>query len=218
MGPCSASLRVWSPANKSDVYIGARERAGDFKISLHGSGMCLAGLTAQLAAKEITAMTALHGVRTQSRWMRVTHAGSRFVTPLQFAFPNSELRTWRDAPLRDPTLTWIDAPGEGRSVIVTCGFSGQVVENDQWPGKANGTHLLGSKILPNGEKFWLLWQNCATTPDELTMLSEASALLSRPGMIYFSGVTWETPLAPRTMIFKEYRADRLLIVLDAATG
>ena len=215
-GPYSATLRIWSPSGKSDVYASLRERAGDFKVSLHESGACNAGLTKQFAAQEVDAVIAMGGSRHQSKWTRVMHAGSRVVTPLQFALPASELRTWRQSPVRDTAVTWLDPPPLGRSIIVSCVFSGQVLSDDQWPGRRNGTHLVGSKLLSNGEKFWLLWQDCPTTAHEQSMLAEARTLMRQPGMVRFSRITDDSPPAPRVLIFKEFHWDRLLVVLDAA--
>lgn len=215
-GPYSATLRIWSPSGKSDVYASVRERAGDFKVSLHETGECNAGLTNQFAAQEADAVTAMGGSRHQSKWTRVMHAGSRVVTPLQFALPASELRTWRQSPVRDKTITWLNPPSLGRSIVVSCLFSGPGLSDDQWPGRRNGTHLVGSKVLPNGEKFWILWQDCQTTAHEQSMLAEARALMKQPGMVRFSRITDASPSAPRVLIFKEFRRDRLLVVLDAA--
>src|SRR2546430_588567 len=86
-GPHSSVLRIWSPARKSDVYAGIRERTQNFKISLHGDGVCQAGLSSEFAAQESAAVASLGGSRHQSRWTRATHVGSQLVTPLQFCFP-----------------------------------------------------------------------------------------------------------------------------------
>ena len=215
-GPYSASLRVWSPPGKSDVYAGIRERAGEHKVSLHSDGRCLSGLTKNFADSEPVALAALGGSRHQSNWMRRTHLGSQFTTPLQFAFPHSELRTWRTTSKSDASITWIAPPRERHSVIVTCGFSGQLIPDHDWPGKWNGTELLGVKILPNGEKFWLFYQYCPTSETELSMLAESKELLSKPGMVHFSGVDANSPPPPRYLIFKHFPEDRLLVVIDSA--
>ena len=217
-GPYSAALRIWSPAGKSDVYAGVRERSGEMKVSLHADGTCLAGLTRDFALREPAALAALGGKRHQSKWQRTTHAGSQFVTPLQFSLPASELRTWRTRSSSDPNITWLPSPAAEHSVIITCGFSGQLLPDEEWPGRENGTHLAGSKLLPNGEKLWVLWQYCPTSPLELSMLAEARTLLSRPGMVHFSAAAGEPTPAPRILIFKDCPADHLLVILDAAAN
>ena len=83
-GPYSSAFRIWSPAGKSDVYAGVRERSGEMKVSLHADGNCLAGLTSDFAHREPVALAALGGKRHQSKWQRTTHVGSQFVAPLQF--------------------------------------------------------------------------------------------------------------------------------------
>ena len=215
-GPCSAVFRIWSPPGKSDVYASVREIAGEIKISLHETGECNAGLTTQFSMQEVSAVAAMGGSRHQSQWTRQTHVGPRVVTPLQFAIPASELRTWRVQPVETEKVTWLEPPAEGRSVIISCAFTGQSLADDNWPGRCNGTHLLGTKLLPNGEKFWLVWQDCPTGPVEQMILSEAQAHMRQQGMVRFSSITDDTPPAPRRLIFKEYPADQLLVVLDAA--
>lgn len=215
-GPYSATLRIWSPSGKSDVYASVRERAGDFKVSLHKTGECYAGLTSQFAKQEAAAVSAIGGSRHQSKWTRVTHSGSHVVTPLQFVLPASELRTWRQTAITDTSISWLDTPALGRSIVVSCVFSGQGLADDQWPGRRNGTHLISSKLLPNGEKFWLLWQDCQTTDIEQSMLVEACQIMKKQTMVRFSTAEDDFPPVPRILIFKEFPRDGLLVVLDAA--
>lgn len=215
-GPHSAVFRIWSDVGESNVYASVRDIAGEIKISLHESGECNAGLTFQFAKKETTAVAMIGGLRHQSQWTRLKHVGSRMVNPLQFAIPASELENWRSAPLTTTNITWLEPPDQGRSVIISCIFTGQCLEDDNWPGRPNGTRLLGAKLLPNGEKFWLIYQNCPTSTLEQTILSEALAQMRKQEMVRFSGITDDTRPAPRNLIFKELFDDHLLVVIDAA--
>ncbi len=216
-GPYSATFRIWVPPGKSDVYASVRERAGDFKVSLHESGICYAGLTHPFALKESDAIVAIGGSRHQSTWTRRMHTGARVVAPLQFAIPASELRTWRrHGPDRDDVVTWLPTPPVGHSAIISCLFSGPALSDDQWPGRRSGTHLLRSLLLPNGEKFWLLWQDWPTTSLEHSILADARERIKQGGMVQFSHITDESPSPPRVLIFKEVPEDNGLIVMDAA--
>lgn len=215
-GPQSAVFRIWSPCGRSDVYAGVRDIAGEIKISLHESGQCNAGFTTQFARQERNAITTIGGSRHQSKWFRQKHVGSKVVTPLQFVVPSSELRMWREQPIVPDNVSWLEPPKQGRSIIISCLFSGQSISDDEWPGRLNGTQLLGSKLLPNDEKFWLLWQDCATGPVEQNILSEAQAHMKQQKTVRFSKITDDTPPAPRNLIFREFLADGVLIVLDAA--
>ena len=215
-GPHSAVFRIWSDLGASDVYASVRDIAGEIKISLHETGQCNTGLTFQFAKKETAAVAMLGGLRHQSQWTRLTHVGSRMVNPLQFAIPASELKHWRSAPLTATDITWLEPPEHERSIIISCIFTGQCLEDDNWPGRPNGTCLVGTKLLPNGEKFWLIYQNCPTSKLERTILSEARAHIRKQEMVRFSGITDDTPPAPRNLIFKELFDDRLLVVVDAA--
>ena len=217
LGPQSAIFRIWSPLGKSDVYASVRGIAGQVKISLHETGECNAGLTTQFAKREIAAVNAMGGSRHQSRWTRPKHVGSRVVVPLQFAVPATELRSSEvEHTSVNRKVTWLEPPKAGRSIIISCAFSGQPLADHDWPGRRNGTQLLGIKLLPNAEKFWLFWQDCPTGPVERMIFSEAEAHMKRQKMVRFSGITDNTPPAPRRLLLREFAEDRLLVVLDAA--
>ena len=217
LGPRSSVFRIWSPLGKSDVYASVRGIAGEIKISLHETGACTAGLTSQFAKQETTVVNVMGGSRHQSRWNRLKHVGSRMVVPLQFAIPTSELRSIEGEPdTASKKITWLEPPEHGRSVIISCAFTGQSIADNEWPGRRNGTHLLGIKLLPNTEKFWLFWQDCPTSPIEQMIFSEAEAHMKRQKIVRFSGITDDTPPAPRRLLFREFADDRLLVVLDAA--
>ena len=213
--PSSGVFRIWSPKGKSDVYASMRGIAGQVKISLHESGSCIAGLTKEFAAKEVGAVVAMGGERHQSKWMRLRHTGERIVTPLQFIVPESQLRL-RSQSATESKVERIDPPVSGRSIVISCIFSGQCLSNDNWPGRRNRTRLVGSKLLPNGEKFWLIWQDCPTTDLEREILREAEAHAATTDMVSFSRPKDDTGSPERTLIFREFPEDRCLIVMDAA--
>ena len=215
-GMASGVLRIWSPKSKSDVYASMRSIAGQVKISLHESGSCIAGLTTQFAAKEVEAVAAMGGVRHQNKWTRIRHTGKRIVTPLQFVVPKSQLRLRSRKTTEDNEVAWIKAPDSGRSIIISCIFSGQRLSNDNWPGRRNRTRLVGSKLLPNGEKFWLIWQDCPTTDLERDILREAEAHAATADMVPFSRPKEDAGSPERTLIFREFPEDRCLLVMDAA--
>ena len=213
-GPSSGVFRIWSPKGKSDVYAGMRGIAGQVKISLHESGICTAGLTAQFAAKGAEAVAATGGERNQSRWTRRRPTGKRIVTPLKFVVPESELRLRPGENARDSKVERIEAPGSGRSVIISCIFSGQCLSSENWPGRRNGTQLVGLKLLPNGEKFWLVWQDCPTSDLEREILRQAEAHAAGKDMVAFSRPREGTGSVDRTLIFKDFPDG--LVVMDAA--
>ena len=126
------------------------------------------------------------GVRHQNKWTRLRHTGKRIVTPLQFVVPESELRLRPGETATDDEVERIEAPDPDRSIVISCIYSGQFLSNDHWPGRRNRTRLAGSKLLPNGEKFWLVWQDCPTTDLEREILREAEAHAARTDMVPFA--------------------------------
>lgn len=141
----SATLRVWADPGKSDVYAALRVIAGSTKISLHASGQCYASLTSEFAASHREVIASLGGSRHQTKWTRRTHVGPRLEIPLQFVFPESELREAPKAAPHEATTTWIPAPPKNQAVVVSFGFSGQVVADSQWPGRRNGAQVSSSR-------------------------------------------------------------------------
>ncbi|MFZ1805277.1 MAG: hypothetical protein WAU05_15215 [Nitrospira sp.] len=69
--------------------------------------------------------------------------------------------------------------------------------------------------MPNGEKFWLIWQDFPTGDLERMMLAEARTHMVKTKMVTFSG---NDPCSPpqRLLIFREFLDDRQLVVMDAA--
>ncbi len=213
--PQSAFLRFWSQRGKSDVYASVRNIAGKIKISLHESGECNAGLTDQFAKNELEAVAAIGGSRHQSKWRRKTHVGSLIVTPLQFAIPFSQLKVWKNDTGTEKRITWINPPEPNHSIIISCIFSGQALSDDKWPGRNNGTNLIVSNILPNGEKFWLVWQDCPTSALVHEILAEAKVHMKQQKMVCFSEIIADSPPPIRQLIFREFQEDNLLVILDA---
>lgn len=217
-GANSAVFKVWSPVGRSDVYASIREHASAFKVSLHDNGICVAGLTKEFAKKQSEAVERMGGSRLQNQWTRLTHVGSRVVTPLQFVVPSSELRMWREKEPSSDGVTWLRAPAEGRSIIISCIFGGQMLPDAAWPGRVSGTQFVASKLLPNGEKFWLVWQDCPTSAHELEILRQCSAIQEQRQLVRFAGVPDDGRSGPRMLAFKEFPLDRLLVVMDAAAS
>jgi len=217
-GPNSASLRIWSPKGKSDVYAGIRERAGDMKFSLHESGECNAGLTAQFSKQETEAIAAMGGSRHQSRWVRARPTGFQIIIPLQFIFPSSELRKWKLSTVKDNKTLWISPPKEGHSIYVSIAFSSQEIADHKWPGIDGGTNLIDSKLLPHGDKVWVLWKDYPTTDAVRAMFSRARRHKQETQPVLFSDSTGDLSEGPRSLIIEGHNdhQDRL-IVIDAAT-
>ena len=71
--------------------------------------------------------------------------------------------------------------------MISCIFTGNSFAGHEWPGRVSGTLLLGTKLLLNGEKFWVVWQDCPVGPVEQTILSRAEVHMKRQKPVRFSG-------------------------------
>jgi hypothetical protein len=217
-GPQSCILRVWSRRGESDVYIAVREIGSRFKVSLHDGGECHAGLTSEFAQAEPSLVEALGGSRHQNVWTRRTHLGSQHEVPFVCVFPTSELRNWRDQPVSAPSLQWIAPPEGGGVVAVAAIFTGSRRPTSDWPGRERGDQLLGYKLLPNGEAFWLVYY--ATTAhrrvDEVLGIVRQRAATEQPL------VSTSVPPRPfpgrRMTAFDFHKNERTLLMIDAAAS
>lgn len=213
----SSIFRFWSNPGQSDVYLGVRDFASEIKVSLHESGECNAGLTDQFAEQEKSAVAAIGGSRHHSQWRRLKHVGKKVVVPLQCAIPSSELRIFEIKKVGvSKKIIWLEPPKQDRSIIISCAFSGQSLSDDAWPGKKNGTSLLGIKDLPNKEKFWLFYQECPTDKIEYQIIAEAEEHMQKQKMVRFTKTISESGSVGRRLIFREFFNHQMLIMLDKA--
>lgn len=172
-GANSAVLRIWVPEGKSDVYAAFREIAGTAKVSLHASGYCHAGITSSVVLDEPELVSLMGGSRHQHRWIRRTHLSSKSAAALHVCFPSTEVTTWRDRPVADADVVWLNRPPAGHSIVVSCLYSGSLRADKDWPGREHGVRYLASTKLPNGEKFGVAWEKSPTTSIESHIFREA---------------------------------------------
>ena len=128
----------------------------------------------------------LGGSRHQHRWTRRTHLGSQTAAAAHICFPSSELRAWRKNDVASSAIEWLPPPAEGRSVIVHCVFSGSLRDDSRWPGRENGLKFLRSTLLPNGEKFWIVWEDLETTPVERSIIRQTHEKRAAEPMVEFT--------------------------------
>lgn len=217
-GANSAILRIWTTRRKSDVYVSFREIVDAAKISLHESGACSSGLTTEAADAEGTLVQSLGGSRHQHRWTRRTHLGSKSAVALHVCFPHSEIVSWRTKPATSNGVRWLSAPAEGRSTIVSCVYTGSLRDDSEWPGKKRGFAFLASTILPNGEKFWLLAEDCPTTPVERHILAEARRRFEGEEPLKFAGEFPGADIGPRLTAFGLNPDIEGYLLVDVARG
>lgn len=151
----SGVWRVWTDPGKSDVYVAIRTIAGINKISLHATGACNASLTSQAVKNDPTIAKRFGGSRHLDQWSRPMHTGALLSIPLRVRFLASELRM--SIGLEEPKkkVEWFPAPPSDHAVDVVCSFTSQAFESGKWPWRDEGSTLLASAELQNGEAFWL---------------------------------------------------------------
>jgi hypothetical protein len=112
--PRSSIWRLWS--NSDEIYLGVRSKAGIFKLSFHGSGVCHFALTSQFAEEVSEQLKLTRQERTISRWRRSVAPDNEkllycVVVP-QFCL--------RSEPLNNEDIgkvVWHSQPGDGNMRI-----------------------------------------------------------------------------------------------------
>lgn len=213
----SAVIRVWCDPDSCDVYAGISETAGVLKISMHESGICTAGLTTQFVQEQPSVLKSLRGQRSQSRWRRVMFSSPNAHPVVHFAVPSTEVTRWRKRQVRKSSeIVWIPNPKAGSSVVITCGFSAPTQLERGWPGHKRGTQLIGAKLLPNGELFWLVCIEQPTDAVEIAVIEKARERVAREAAIPFEPTQRLRSTGARLTAFRDCSDFEALLVVDMA--
>jgi len=196
-GPRSGEWRVWADRGKSDVYVAAVTIAQMIKVSLHPSGSCNSTLTSDALRAE-PSDAPLRGIRERDLWTRAAQGTS---VPLRIRFPAGELRPVGLVPSAD--TVWIPRPAPGHAVTIACHFTpaadethdpGDTLDSDDdaWPGQSEGSQLLMSAALQNGETFWVT-ASVASIPNGLNATiaqqRERAALTANSRLLFGESLT-----------------------------
>jgi hypothetical protein len=163
-GAQSTVWRIWT--NRTDVYVSARDIAGDIKVSLHQSGTSQIGFTAESAEKR-----GIHPhARLASRWHRPT--GGKVVREFQIIIPASEVVPLRHQAGRKADISWQPVSSPGTCTYLTL-FHGAGWSADPDPLLQVDDVLvtqLESWALPNGDHVWVTLHAAALSPEQHTQL------------------------------------------------
>lgn len=162
--PFSSAWRFWNTNN--DVYVGTRNLAGRYKLSLHASG------------EWITAFTKESGVVNANDQRQVTQGarphpvGPGWTEAPFVSIPRIDEKHDRPPPeARDPKVTWLPAPRIGHVVLLGLLYS---AHGELRPAEASGQDIreVGYLDLANGERVWVTRSEKAIAPDAISELRQ----------------------------------------------
>lgn len=217
-GVRSLVWRLW--ADRNEIYLGARWASGFMKASLHSSGTCQVSISSPYHQELIR-----HGIwsrqsRHFDRWQRsapVPTGGA--LCPLRVYIPVSELRVFGGEAREGSKVHWLTAKRVDSVIEVSAVLSGYPISKTRWPGKEQGTQILWSRKLPNGESAALVYLDMQSWESlEDTVRSAKNSAIKGPIQIFdpaVDKVDLSTPELRTVIGGEDNRGTRLLI--EAAT-
>jgi hypothetical protein len=153
-GRCSDVWRVWNI--KNDVYLAPRSKGGEFKISLHQSGVWRLAFTG-----EYTNLMRKLGTWTSDRKVeslnRPPEHAKGFTRAIRLYFPDSELRV----PPQQPSGPVARIPGPSKDGVRIADFvltspKSRFTQSDPPLSGSLGAKPLARWMLPNDETLWVV--------------------------------------------------------------
>jgi hypothetical protein len=209
-GRRSGPWRVWTKRN--DVYVGARQIAGQLKVSLHASGQCNHAFTSELVRALDGEDTLPHGKRRQQTWQCDRGASTGLACALRLVFPTSELRPLGTVHVSDKAHLAIPPAPDGKQVSVCFCFarSGPVLESSP------AIVVIADIALLDGTRFIAFHR-----PDQVAPGVREAIASRRTGNIHIRSIRGDEPAIEPTdttarMIFSGQFAGETFVTLTEA--
>jgi hypothetical protein len=194
-------------AGKSDVYLICRQLRDDLKVSLHQTGEWHIAYSKKFVAEnpEFFANNPLG--RYIGKWRRPSEIASGVTLAIRIITPHSAVNT----PIvsLNRTITWIPVSPPGQAVEICIFITSPNALVSSWPGRNRmKTKLVGSMVLDNGEKTWIVYRGIEC-PDFEDM---------RGTPRYLNGRSRDDLKGKGLRIFahKIHKEDGSLVILDGA--
>lgn len=153
----SAVWRIWTAkAPKYDIYIAARNIAGEFKVSLHETGDWRAAITKQYAEKLFDDSVNIPNERILDKWERPKALTKDLTLAYRIIVPNSDLE---EGPSYTKKIEWIAPKFENNNTEILLFLTKPTYKSEDWPGKKLGAKLVANYKLANNETLWIVYIN-----------------------------------------------------------
>jgi len=158
VGDRAATWKCWSPPAKNDVYLACRELRGTLKTSLHESGRWHVAYSAKFFDENVPVEHRYDDGRFVEKWARPAVMAPGVTLAYRIVTSGMSCTTKETLP---KSVHVVPAPiAAGRAVefdIILVDHP--TVDADGWPGKNQGTRLVGSYGLGDGASvFVVCWE------------------------------------------------------------
>lgn len=156
-GNRAATWKLWTPTNKSDVYLACRELRGTLKASLHQSGNWHVAYTQTAFEEHVHEAVPTQQNRFMERWSRPKSIAPGVTLAFRIVTPHSAVTS----PISNSErgITWLPNCPPPCATEITIIIMAQTTHVAGWPGKNRmDTKLIGSYKMANGESIWAVYR------------------------------------------------------------
>ena len=158
-GNRASTWKIWSPSNKSDVYLACRSLGGYLKASFHESGSWHIAYTQETFEDLVEGVIRSQTSRFLEKWPRPSTIAPGTTLAYRIITPHSAVNTKFDQKSFKRNVTWIacDFPHDATEVAVL--IISPNTKCTGWPGKNSmNTELIGSYRMANDETVWVVFR------------------------------------------------------------
>ncbi|MCH7928085.1 MAG: hypothetical protein IID03_08905 [Candidatus Dadabacteria bacterium] len=156
-GHRAATWKLWTPPNKSDVYLSCRELRGALKASLHQSGQWHIAYSQETFEEVVKdAIPAKHN-RFIKTWTKPKNIATGITLAIRIVIPHSAVTS----PISDKEsdINWIPNCTKPYATEIDIMIISPSTPVTGWPGKNKmGTKPIGSYQIANDETVWAVYQ------------------------------------------------------------
>lgn len=155
-GHRAATWKLWTPSNKSDVYLAYRELGGALKASLHQSGSWHVAYSQMTFEDVVQGAIPTQQDRFLEKWPRPKPIAPGITLAFRIVTPHSGVTSLISEP--DENITWIPNSPPPRATEIDIMIISPITPVTGWPGKNKmGTKPIGSYELTSGETVWAVY-------------------------------------------------------------
>jgi hypothetical protein len=205
-GPRSSVWRVWMNDRRDDVYIAARDIAGDLKVSLHPNFWYF-GFTKQHAERGSSVLPP-GSDRKMRVWERPDEFGAGWTRAFEIVVPASEV-VEAATPYTGSEAVWFPRPADGEAVHFTVLLSkpGAPRGRRGYPnadGFEASTEFLTRLDMTTGEQLWIVAHVAPMTHEDTARLEQARAAFEKHNRQELVSRAEKNPsFSPRALVFAD---------------
>lgn len=152
----AATWKLWTPNNKSDIYLACRELGGELKASLHESGNWHIAYNRSTFDNLVKGYVNTEHDRYIKKWNTPKPIAPGIILAFRIVTPYSAVTSNIKQSYKD--IVWIPNPTALYATEIDIFIISPITAVTGWPGKNNmNTKLIGSYKLANKVSVWLVY-------------------------------------------------------------